>query len=276
MFSLITTPIGNLGEVSPRVVEAICSADLFLCEDTRVTKKLLSLLASKYDLNVNSDRFVPVHSHNENEFISTLSPSFFDENIAYLSDAGTPCVSDPACHIVNYCIENKIDIDLVGLNSSLLYAYALSGFCERSFLFYGFLPHSKGRDSSLSKIMNSEYLTIVFEAPHRLLKLIKEIVNIDPDRELFLAKELSKKYQKIYRNSAKSIYDQLTSENIRGEWVVLVKPKEISANKILVLDEVAIMKLDIDIKSKSKLLSKILKISPKECYSRLLNKDNQC
>ena len=139
MLTLVPTPIGNLSDISKRAIEALNEADIVFCEDTRVTKKLLSLL--QIDLN---KTFIAMHSHNENEIISKIDVSIFDKNVVYVSDAGMPGISDPGSKLIQFAQENNIKYDVIPGANALLTAFVASGF-EGEFTFFGFLPH-KGKD----------------------------------------------------------------------------------------------------------------------------------
>jgi len=147
-------------------------------------------------------------------------------------------------------------------------AYAASGFEEGKFLFYAFLPHKgKERASALAEAMNNGYNTVLYESPHRLEKLLDEVESLDENRELFLAKEISKKYQNYYRGTAKSLNTQLKELTIRGEWVVVIKAKA-QAEKSLSFSEV--LQLDLPPKPKAKLLAQLSDKSVKEWYETLI------
>jgi 16S rRNA (cytidine1402-2'-O)-methyltransferase len=197
LLTLVPTPIGNIGDMSLRALEVLSDADIFLCEDTRVTKKLLHILTQRYDFTPKEHvDFISLHSHNEKEFIAKLDTALFQQNIVYVSDAGMPGVSDPGAELVAYCIEHDLEYDVLPGANAVLTAYAASGFVSTKFLFYGFLPHKgSDRSSALSGALHSGYTTILYESPHRLAKLLQEIAKEDDERELFLAKELTKKYQ---------------------------------------------------------------------------------
>jgi 16S rRNA (cytidine1402-2'-O)-methyltransferase len=197
---LVPTPIGNIADISLRSLQTLQNADIFLCEDTRITKQLLNILQERYSFNYKENaQFIPLHSHNEKEFIEKLSPSFFQMNVVYVSDAGMPGVSDPGALLVAYAQKHNIEYDVLPGANAVLTAYVASGFIATQFMFYGFLPHKKQeRTAHLSNALQSGYVTILYEAPHRLRKLLEILQEIDPKRELFLAKELTKKYQKFY------------------------------------------------------------------------------
>ena len=144
MLTLVPTPIGNIGDITLRAMEALGSADTLLCEDTRVTKKLIQILKERYNLTCKENQeFISLHSHNEHHFVQNLSPDFFEKNVVYASDAGMPGISDPGAVLVRYCIENKISYDVLPGANAVLTSYVASGFNETSFLFFGFLPHKR-------------------------------------------------------------------------------------------------------------------------------------
>ncbi|HEX5624358.1 MAG TPA: 16S rRNA (cytidine(1402)-2'-O)-methyltransferase [Sulfuricurvum sp.] len=268
MLSLVPTPIGNIADISIRSLEVLSTADIILCEDTRVTKKLIHLLKERHNLTTSEPQFLSLHSHNEAEFVSKLSPDFFNANVLYVSDAGMPGISDPGQLLVRYCLENGIEYDVLPGANAVLSAFVSSGFCETKMLFFGFLPH-KGHDraAALQEALFNRYTTVLYESPKRLEKLLQELADAVPDRQVFLAKEISKKFQRFYRGTAAELLGQLTDE-IRGEWVVVI---EASAYQGGNLSEQDILDLDIPKKAASKLIAKITGENPKECYQRLLD-----
>lgn len=268
MLSLVPTPIGNIADISLRSLEIFSQADVFLCEDTRVTKRLFHFLKERYALELKEAKFISLHSHNESEFVASLSPDFFDQNVVYVSDAGMPGISDPGQTLVRYCIDQGIAYDILPGANAVLTAFVASGFVQTKMLFFGFLPH-KGNDRSaaLQEALFNGYTTVLYEAPTRLEKLLREIAVSVPDRNVFLAKELTKKFQRFYRGTAAELANQMEKE-IRGEWVVVI---EASEQKGASLSEQDILALDIPKKAASKLIAKITGENPKECYQRLLN-----
>jgi len=267
---LVPTPIGNIADISLRSLQILQNADIFLCEDTRITKQLLKVLQERYSFNYKENAlFIPLHSHNEKEFIEKLSPSFFEKNVVYVSDAGMPVVSDPGALLVAYMQENNIEYDVLPGANAVLTAYVASGFNANQFLFWGFLPHKgKERTLSLNNALYSGYVTILYEAPHRVQKLLKEIASIDKKREIFLAKELTKKYQKYFRATPSEILKKLDG-NFRGEWVVVFEAS--SSHNASAITQKDILSLDIPKKQQAKLISKITGENTKACYQRLLS-----
>ena len=268
MLYFIPTPIGNLEDISLRSLNLLGKCEILFCEDTRVTKKLIHLLSQRYSLKTNIQEFISLHSHNEKEVIKKLDKSIFEKEVAYLSDAGMPCVSDPGCALVEYCQKNSISYEVIPGANALTLAYSASGFCESEFLFLGFLPHKgKDRDKKLHEALFSGYVTILYESPHRLLKLIEQICNIDENREIFLIKEATKKFEEKFKGSSKEILQEFKNKDIKGEWVVVLNSGT-KTNSHITLED--IKSLDIPKKQMAKLISKLTGKSVKECYNELL------
>lgn len=267
MLSLVPTPIGNIADISIRSLETLSQAHVMLCEDTRVTKKLFHFLKERYSLTTLEPTFISLHSHNEADFIASLSPDFFDQNVVYVSDAGMPGISDPGQMLVRYCIDRGIAYDVLPGANAALSAFVASGFVETRMLFFGFLPH-KGNDRSaaLQEALFNGYTTILYESPKRLGKLLEELSIAVPERRVFLAKELTKKFQRYYQGSPKELIAQMDKE-IKGEWVVVIEASEKQGSAI---NEQDILALDIPKKAASKLIAKITGENPKECYTRLM------
>ena len=270
MLTLIPTPIGNIGDISLRAMQTLSEADILLCEDTRVTKKLLHILKDRYAITLKENQeFIALHSHNEKCFIEKLEPSFFESNVIYVSDAGMPGISDPAQALVNYCLQNSIKYDVLPGANAVLMAFVASGFVQTQMLFWGFLPHKgKDRTASLLGALNSGYTTVVYESPHRLEKLLNELIEEVPKKEIFLAKELTKKYQKYFRATPSEILKKLDG-NFKGEWVVVFEAS--SSHNASAITQKDILALDIPKKQQAKLISKITGENTKACYQRLLS-----
>ncbi len=268
MLTLVPTPIGNLEDISKRALNALLEAELIFCEDTRVTKKLLQLFAQRENLIFNCTDFKSFHSHNEKKVLATLTKEDFEKNVVYVSDAGMPCVSDPGASLVQYCIENEISYDVLPGANAVLTAFAMSGFEQTEFTFFGFLAHKgKERKDKLTQVMQSPILPILYESPHRLLKTIEEIKNLDENRTVFLAKEITKLHQNSYKDTASNLFEFLKKENIRGEWVIVIEPT-IFKGQMLSLGD--IKDLDIAPKIKAKLIAKMSGANVKDIYQGLL------
>ncbi len=269
MLSLVPTPIGNIGDISLRSIELLSEADILLCEDTRVTKKLINILKTRYNtVFKETQEFISLHSHNEKHFIEKLSPDFFDSNVVYASDAGMPGVSDPGQALVAYCLQNDVIFDVLPGANAVLTAFVAAGFEETKMLFLGFLDHKgSSRQAGLQKALYNGFTTVLYESPHRIEKLLQEIEKEEPTRELFLAKELTKKYQKYFKGTATQALQNLDG-NFRGEWVVVLSAAEAQADSAI--SQKDILALDLPKKTQAKLISKITGENTKACYQRLL------
>ena len=272
MLTFIPTPIGNLGDVSFRTIEVLKVGDVILCEDTRVTKKLLNLISMKLDIKFPQFNFISLHSHNEKAFLTKENQELLENNSCiYMSDAGMPCVSDPGSLLVDFCLENKIEFDVLPGANAILTAYASSGFTQNAttFTFFGFLPH-KGNDrkDKLDRVLNSDHLAILYESPHRLLKLLEELNEKEPSRVIFLTKELTKKFQTRYKGEVSQVLNEVKKTEIKGEWVVEIENKVNENRGTITLEDISELKLPP--KQKAKLISKLTGQNIKEIYNELI------
>jgi len=256
----VPTPIGNLLDISDRAKKALSEADVVFCEDTRVTKKLLSLL----NIPLNKT-FYSMHSHNEEAVLRNLDISIFDKNVVYVSDAGMPGLSDPGSKLVQFAIAHNIKYDVLPGANAMLVALVASGF-EGEFCFVGFLPHkTKARQEKLKEIINTPKIVILYEAPHRIEKLLSQLQALIPQREVFFAKELTKLHQTFIKAKAKDV----VLGNTKGEWVVVIDKAQQAPTIELTYED--ILAFDIPLKQKAKLLSKISNKTTKEIYQELVN-----
>ncbi len=274
MLTFIPTPIGNIKDITLRAMELFQNAELFFCEDTRETKRLLRLLSERFDFIYPEDTlFVSFNEHNGKSRIDEWGSKLSSMEVIFVSDAGMPIISDPGEILVEYCRDEGIAYDVLPGASAVVTAYAASGFEDGNFLFFGFLPHKGSeRNKRLNEALNTGYNTILYESPHRLLKLLEEISVVDPDRVLFLAKELTKKFQTYYKNSAEEIFGLFQKENIRGEWVVIIEAKK-SEREALYLEDIIAM--DLPPKPKAKLLATLTSESTKVWYEKLVSKSSK-
>jgi len=270
MLAFVPTPIGNLGDISFRTIEVLKDGELILCEDTRVTKKLISLISERLEIIFPQFEYISLHSHNEKDFLTKDNQIILEtKKCIYMSDAGMPCVSDPGSLLVSFCLENNIEFDVLPGANAILTAYASSGFVNTTFTFFGFLPHKgTNRSDMLDKVMNSENLAILYESPHRLMKLIEEINVVDPTREIFIIKELTKKYQTRYKGTVENILSQLKETTIKGEWVVIIKNIE-SLNRGIITEN-DILELKLPPKQKAKILAKLTGERVTDIYNNLI------
>ena len=214
---LVATPIGNMQEVSPRTLEVLSSVDLIACEDTRVTGKLLSLLGIKKDL-------ISLREHNEvsvsHDLIEKIKKG---TKVAYVSDAGYPCISDPGSKLVKICLENEINIAPISGPNAALNALVASGLCEDHFYFHGFLNAKESvRLEELRELVYRKETLIFYEAPHRIKKTLEALYEIFGDRKACLARELTKKHEEFIRCGLKAM-SEIDPETLKGEMVIVVE-----------------------------------------------------
>lgn len=269
MLYFLPTPIGNLSDISLHTLELLQSCEIIICEDTRKSKSLCKLFSQKYELDIRPKSFMSLHSHNEEQFFKGLDLSLFNKNIAYLSDAGMPGISDPGLALVRFAQENNILYEVITGANALLLAVVASGLCEKEFIFLAFLRNKgKQRRKDIENLLANPYPSVVYESPLRVLDLIKEIALKDPLREIFAIKEASKKYEKMYKNTACKLYERLKDERLRGEWTLVVaKNKEQFLKPSL--SEQDIIDMDLPLKSKAKLLAKLRGENAKSIYKNL-------
>ena len=213
---LVSTPIGNLEDISQRALNTLRTVDLILCEDTRESGKLLSHYGIKNQL-------LSYYSQVEDQKIPFVINLLKEgKNIALISDGGTPCISDPGSKLVRACIEEGIQVVPVPGPNSIIPALVLSGFEIKSFYFEGFIPQKKGRKSKLEEIAKRKEMTVFFESPYRISKLIEELNELCPNREIALCRELTKKFEEVIRGKISDIKKNLSTLKIKGEFVVVL------------------------------------------------------
>src|SRR3989338_3524264 len=186
---LVSTPIGNLEDITLRALRILKEVDLIACEDTRVTKKLLD----HYQIKTPT---VSYHQHSQvgkiNFLISQLK---FGKNVALVSDAGTPGISDPGGLLVKAAVEQGVKVEAIPGPSALTYALSASGLSTDRFLFLGFLPHKKGRETLIKEIIASKQTIVFYESVHRILKTLEQLKKFGLNREIVVARELTKKFE---------------------------------------------------------------------------------
>lgn len=269
MIYFLPTPIGNLADISYRTIEILQNCDIIFCEDTRIGKKLLLLLAQKFDINFGEILFYSVHSHNEADFIAKFDQEILREkNVVFMSDAGMPCISDPGAEIVKFAIYNHIDYEVIPGANAVLLAVASSGLVQKEFIFLGFLPNNgKERDIAIQNALNLAYPAVIYESPKRIFDLIKDIAKYDENREIFLIKEATKKFETKFSQTAKNLLEILSQANLNGEWVCVLSPSQNTSFERISVDD--IISLEIPPKQKAKLLAKITGENAKKIYEKL-------
>lgn len=214
---IVATPIGNLGDITIRAIETLGQVDLILAEDTRVASKLLS------HLNISKDIISYHQQSDENKKLQILASLLQGKNIALITDAGTPGISDPGGELIQFLLEKEPEIKIVPIPgpSSLTTALSASGIRANEFLFLGFLP-KKGKTKIWEKIQNVNGTTVFFESPHRIIKTLEEIKANFGEVRICVARELTKIHETFYRGTVSEVITSLNSGVIKGEIVVIL------------------------------------------------------
>ena len=219
MITFVPTPIGNRGDITLRALETLKEADLVACEDTRHSRPLLKY----YEID---QPLISLHDHNEQQRIPELiEKAQAGQNIAIISDAGTPLISDPGYRLIQACIAEQVPYTVLPGPSAVITALAGSGFPCHAFSFDGFLPVKKGkRRKALEAAIGSGRTSLFFESPHRLLSTLEILTAINPDLRVCVARELSKKFETYHRDSASNLWAYFTERPAKGEIVLLLDP----------------------------------------------------
>jgi 16S rRNA (cytidine1402-2'-O)-methyltransferase len=218
---IVATPIGNMQDITFRAVETLKNVDLILCEDTRVTKNLLN----KYEINK------PTMSYHAQSKLSKTTKIFElleeGKDLALVSDAGTPGISDPGAMLVKEVLEHfgdKVRVIPIPGATALITALSGSGLATHEFTFLGFLPHKKGRETLFKEMSLAKRTIVFYESPHRIMKTLESLVKFCPDKKVCIARELTKIYEQFVTSTPEEVlkYFEENPDKVRGEFVVLV------------------------------------------------------
>jgi 16S rRNA (cytidine1402-2'-O)-methyltransferase len=218
---IVATPIGNMGDITHRAIETLKSVDLILCEDTRETKKILE----KHNINTHT---LSYHTRSGLSKVEKIFDYLQEgKNLALVTDAGTPGISDPGTllvHKVRARFMNHIEIVPIPGPSALVAALSASGLPTHEFTFLGFLPHKKGRETLFKEIAGSQRTMVFYESPHRIMKTLESLVQFCPDKKVCIARELTKIYEEFKIGTAAEVLEYLNKnkEKQRGEFTVIV------------------------------------------------------
>ncbi|HCE42189.1 MAG TPA: 16S rRNA (cytidine(1402)-2'-O)-methyltransferase [Lentisphaeria bacterium] len=218
--SIISTPIGNMKDITPRAVEALAQADIVAAEDTRRSSKLLAV----HNLH---KRLVSCHVYNEHRTVlSLIESALAGQKIAFVSDAGTPCISDPGFLLVREALKSGIEPQIIPGVSALTFAVAASGLPVEKFSFHGFLPVKQGRrHKALLEIAAENKTVFIFESPYRMEKLLNEIADvIGKDAKVAVIREATKLHEEVLRGTAEELVQKTSGRNWKGECVVAIYP----------------------------------------------------
>ncbi len=221
--SVIATPIGNLGDLTHRAVATLQSVQLLLCEDTRHTRRLLQ----HYGLEV---PLAPFHARTSQGQLAALVRRCAGlSHIGYVTDAGTPGISDPGFRLLQAFLGAGAQIVTVPGPSALTACLAVAGIPVNRFRFEGFLPHKKGRQTLLQSLTDSDITVAFYESVHRFPRLLQELPqHLPPERIVVVGRELTKLHEEVFRGPVSALADHFTPDRIRGEFVILIAPRRFS------------------------------------------------
>ncbi len=220
---VVATPIGNLGDMTYRAIEILKQVDVILCEDTRTTGKLLA----HYEIK---NKTMSFHSHSKLAKVDKIIDMIKNgQSLALVSDAGTPCISDPGVMLIaelRKSLGNDLIISPIPGASALISALSVAGIPVHEFTFLGFVPHKKGRETLFNEINNIQHTVVCYESVHRIMKTLASLETIMPNRKITLARELTKMFEQIQTGTAGEIMQSFDNypESLRGEFVLIVHP----------------------------------------------------
>ena len=218
MLFVVSTPIGNLKDITLRALDTLREADFVFCEDSRVTHFLLS----KYEIK---KELITLNAFNEEKKIQFFIDRLKQGGKACLvTDAGTPSISDPGIRLISAAIAEDIQIVPVPGVSAPITALTVAGLPTDAFSFEGFIPQKKGRKTFLESLITIDKTTVFFESSHRIEKLIGELNGVIPDRAIAVCRELTKVFEDVWRGTPQSILEELPQKTIKGEFVVVIAP----------------------------------------------------
>lgn len=262
---LVATPIGNLSEMSPRAIETLQNADIIACEDTRVTGKLLSFFNIKKPL-------VSLREHNEvSEAGKLITRILAGEKVAYASDAGYPCISDPGAKLVQLALQNGINVSTISGPNAGLNALVASGLDTSHFYFHGFLNAKESvARNELQEMIKRKETIILYEAPHRIMKTLNMLFEILGDRHVCLARELTKQHEEFIRGPLSELVE-LDPTTLKGEMVLIVEGRKDEVKPDLNNEEIYQMVknfvgMGMSTKDAIKRVSEITEISKNQVY----------
>jgi 16S rRNA (cytidine1402-2'-O)-methyltransferase len=266
---IVATPIGNLKDITLRAVETLQFCSIIVCEDTRVTKKLLN------HLGIQDKKIYTIHQHNEKSAAVKIfeEANLEGEAIAYLTDAGTPCISDPGMFLVSQARSLNIKIEPIPGPSAITAAFSVSGIDEGRFNFVGFLPTKLiSIQEALSLIDQQQKPTIFYESPKRVLSFLENVVNfISPSTKIFIAREMTKLFETFYSDSAENLfrYFKDTPQELKGEFVIIVIPNKIK-EKLISNEEINLLKIllkELPLKKAAAIVSEFYNGNKKDIYN---------
>lgn len=229
---IVATPIGNMADMTFRAVEILKQVDCILCEDTRTTGSLLK----HYEIgNKNSEGFsklMSFHSHSKLQKVQQIIELIqAGKHLALVSDAGTPCISDPGVMLIaelKKTFGNDLAVQAIPGASALISALSIAGIPVHEFTFKGFVPHKKGRETFFTEVTATHHTVVFYESVHRILKTLESLAHHVPDRTISLSRELTKLFEETQQGTAQELlhYFEQNPDKVRGEFVIIVAPTQ--------------------------------------------------
>ena len=269
---IIPTPIGNLGDITLRAIDLLKKSDFILCEDTRVSKKLLE----KFEIRT---RLISNHKFNEIKNLTKIIEVLKDGKIvSIISDAGTPCISDPGTILINECLKKSIDVIPLPGPSAVTTAVSISGFNEK-YLFYGFFPEKeKLIKNELEKLSTLNFCLVFFVSPKKINKIIPHLKNYFRDRKILICREISKFYEEYIRSDLIDL--ELFNIEPKGELTIVLSEKQLNKNTSQILSEsdkknIKTMVHKLSTREITEIISQNSNVSKKEIYEYCLKLKNE-
>ena len=223
---IVSTPIGNMEDITLRAINILKSVDYIGVEDTRHS----ALLLKKFEINTS---IISFHEHNESRRSEEILIKLLNSNdIAIISDAGTPAINDPGYRLISEVVKHGIKVVPIPGASSVLAALVGSGFPTDRFTFEGFLPRKKGRKTRFEDLCKEQRTVVFFESPHRVEKTLADCLKFFGNREIVLAREMTKMFEEFHRGTISELIEYFAQEPPRGEFVFVLKPEKIKKEKI--------------------------------------------
>lgn len=222
MLYIVATPIGNLSDMTFRAIEALREVDIILCEDTRMSQRLLN------HYKIDNKKLISYHQHTKEGKEGYIVDLISDNKVALITDAGTPTISDPGCRLVARVRESCPQVDIIPIPgpSAVITALSVSGMPTDSFVFLGFIPHKNKRQKFLREVVGENRTVIFYESCHRIIKCLTELEKIaieeNQDKQVFVAREMTKKFETFYLGSPEEVKKKVGEDKVKGEYVVIV------------------------------------------------------
>ena len=219
MLYVVATPIGNLSDVSDRMISVLKKVDVILCEDTRVTRKL----CNKFDIETG---LMSYHHHSDDAKKAKILKKLQEgEDLALVTDSGTPGIADPAGKLIKLIVDGGMSVSITPIPgpSAVTAAASISGFYMNKFTFLGFPPKKKKRADFFKEVVSYNHPVIFYESPHRIIRTLEDLAGLDEEKEVVICRELTKKYENIYRGKIKEVLKNLKEEpHTKGEFTIVI------------------------------------------------------